>query len=398
MSLIPEWTKIGSGSTAGHVLTSNGANSQPSFQAASGGEGLETGAIVYFADADSPPSSDWIKCDGSVYDQSAYPALFNQLGTIPDGFDWENSNGPTSADINGGAFNNGYFVQVGANGLIRNSPDGINWTAQTSGTSTTFHDAVAGLTIFLACGGNGIVYTSGGNGSTWGPKTSQTTSNLFAAGFSDRDSLWLVAGAGGVISTSLGATNWILRNSGTTSTIYSIKFLNDHYIYVGAGGAMGTSTDGITWNTLSSGTASTIRDIAYGNGMYVYVGDLGLCATSPDSENWTPRAMQSASDLESVTFVDGMFIQTGTQGTVRTSINGVDWTQRPSGTANQINSLVAGEISGEKLYVCLGNSGLGRTFSKRYSYNTATEFLVPDLSPLGSDYDLPFPNNAYIKS
>lgn len=65
--------------TAGHVLTSNGAGSDPSYQAISASGGMPSGAIIAVAMNTAPTG--YLKCNGATVSRATYAALFSAIGT-----------------------------------------------------------------------------------------------------------------------------------------------------------------------------------------------------------------------------------------------------------------------------------------------------------------------------
>src|SRR5690606_13672037 len=125
MALIPEWSKIGTG-THGQVLKSNGPNSQPSFQDRGG---ISEGALIYYAKEDSPIIDNWEICEGQIESQSS--SLFEKLSLIPTSISFEALTSGTSAQINAITYGDGKFLLGGAGGFLRTSTDkGDSWQAQ----------------------------------------------------------------------------------------------------------------------------------------------------------------------------------------------------------------------------------------------------------------------------
>lgn len=65
--------------TAGQVLTSNGAGSDPSYQDIAASSGMPAGAIIAVA-MNTPPTG-YLKCNGATVSRATYAALFAAIGT-----------------------------------------------------------------------------------------------------------------------------------------------------------------------------------------------------------------------------------------------------------------------------------------------------------------------------
>jgi microcystin-dependent protein len=65
--------------TAGQVLTSNGAGSDPSFQDLAAASGMPSGAIIAVAMNTAPTG--YLKCNGATVSRATYAALFAAIGT-----------------------------------------------------------------------------------------------------------------------------------------------------------------------------------------------------------------------------------------------------------------------------------------------------------------------------
>src|SRR6185295_6630412 len=134
-----------------------------------------------------------------------------------------------------------------------------------------------------------------------------------------------------------GGTIWTSRTSGTTTTINALTFGsvfvffgNSLYVYAGGGGALATSVDAITWTARTSGTSSAISSITYG-GAYVYVSTAGLIASSTDAITWTARNSPTVSNLTAIAFGNSKYVAVGQSGTIVTSTDGTTWnTKTPS--------------------------------------------------------------------
>lgn len=101
-------------------------------------------------------------------------ASSSQVEVSADGINWTNHALttpfpiPSGPNPRAGAFGDGVFVLVGADGMIQSSDDGINWTVRTAdgGYTGIFAGAAYGRGLFVAAGQSGEIQTSP-DGVTW---------------------------------------------------------------------------------------------------------------------------------------------------------------------------------------------------------------------------------------
>src|SRR5690606_24538258 len=133
---------------------------------------------------------------------------------------------------------------------------------------------------------------------------------------------------------------------------------------------------------------------------FIYGGDGGVMATSKDGSYWTVRTSGTSSSITRIIYEDKLFTYVGrpagSGGALATSINGSEWIRRtivPSGSS------LFDIAYGDDAYIyCGANGALGRMILEK-SYNTATEFSLPNIIPKRNFYSgLPFSNNGYVKN
>jgi hypothetical protein len=186
-----------------------------------------------------------------------------------------------------------------------------------------------------------------------------------------------------------GLDNWTQRNPQTTGAISALTYGDNLYVYAGASGVLATSTNAITWTARTSGTTSAINALTYGDNLYVYAGNGGVLATSTDAITWTARTSGTANAINALTYGNNLYVYGGAGGALATSTDAITWTVRTSGTTSFINALTYGD----NLYVYAGLGGLLATAAK-YTYNTATEFVLPLTKQIVSSA---FTSQAFIK-
>src|SRR5207249_4078900 len=135
------------------------------------------------------------------------------------------------------------------------------------------------------------------------------------------------------ILTSPDGDNWVQRQPGTKSSLWSIAVGNGLFVAVG-GGTILTSTDGDKWVRRTN--VEALNAIAYGKGLFVAVGDLldvFPILTSADGVNWFSGIKTGYRGLgaQAIAYGAGYFVAVGRAG-IWTSADGLNWVQRPTGS------------------------------------------------------------------
>ena len=110
---IPVGAVLPAGSSVGQVLKWNGTAwvAGTDETGGGGGGGLSPGDVLTTARTLAAPN--WLKCDGSVYLRSSYPAVEALLPTPPaDGVTWTQRTLPTSTNWYSVTYGGGLFVAV----------------------------------------------------------------------------------------------------------------------------------------------------------------------------------------------------------------------------------------------------------------------------------------------
>lgn len=179
------------------------------------------------------------------------------------------------------------------------------------------------INLFITgCGGD-----SGGSSSTSGstPTPSPPETIKFVA-----------VGTNGTIITSTNGDDWVLQNSGTTETLYNVKYLNNKIIAVGANGTLLTSDDAITWTSVNTGTTSYLQDIIYRDNGYIAVGGNegsggSIIITSSNLSSWTKIVTVALRELTGIIFFGQRYqVVAGggsnvTGNSIGNSTNGTSW-------------------------------------------------------------------------
>jgi hypothetical protein len=163
-------------------------------------------------------------------------------------------------------FGGGTIVAVGEGSVVLTSPDGITWSSQTIAAGDNYGVCNSSAFGFIIVQANGDVYTSP-SGVTWTFKSSLgITANSIVnvpGGFT------VVVGNGGVIRRSSDLLSWTNPSSGTSSPLYSVKWIevagHSYHVAVGSSGTVLISTDsGDTWAAPAGGSGTSALLIGAG--------------------------------------------------------------------------------------------------------------------------------------
>jgi hypothetical protein len=176
------------------------------------------------------------------------------------------------------------------------------------------------ILFFSSCGGSGGSSTTG---STQSPDTSETIK-------------FVAVGTNGTIITSTDGDDWVLQSSGTTETLYNVRYLNSKIIIVGANGTLLTSDDATTWTSVNTSTTSYLQDIFYRNNEYIAVGGNegsggSIIITSSNLSSWTKIVTVATRELTGIIFFDQRYQvvagggSTVTGQSIGNSTDGASW-------------------------------------------------------------------------
>jgi hypothetical protein len=391
-------TGLTSPGTAGNVLVSNGT----AWTSTAAG-GTPVGALQYFSGTTVPDSS-YLYCNGAIFAKSTYTALSTAIGNIPNSF---------AAATSGSISSSGASTVLSSPTVSNGSSFYVYYLTENCGS---YVDRAATST-------NGTTWTSAGVTSPgrspidliYSAANSLFVAVIYAAGYpSDTNKLL----------TSTNFNTWTERTT-TTTALRTVRYLNNLYVTAGDGGYLATSTDAVTWTSRTSGTSSIIYGLAYGNGVYVYAGDGGVVATSTDAITWTARTSNTTSEISNLVYGTS-FVATGSAYN-GTSTDGITWTTQGSlagsSVANQLqyfggiywmvssgnravysatgaswetyttqSVMRTGTSTNRIIYSTFGSIGVisqiqWRTYNP-FTYNTTTQFAVPQQVPASYDIDV----------
>lgn len=386
--------------SSGNVLTSDGTNwTSSALPAASYDPPI--GSLQYFNNAagDAYLGSNWLKCNGASVSQATYATLYSRVGLISD---FQNatftsvSNMP--AATNSIIFANNLFVAVGDGGAISTSTDSVTWTTRTSGTVSNI---------------NTVTY---GNG------------------------LYLYGGVGAALANSTDAITWSALTYGVATIINALIYANGLYVGGSSGGSIRTSTDTITWTARTSNAAAGILAFAYGNSKYVwYSPNASGVGYSTDAITWTAVNIIQGTTLTNGTFFNSLFLGYASIQRVYYSTDAINWSYKISDVSLQATRtrmfnadtsmylLSSDSVITNPRYISTSTDGLNyNTFglnvfptsgtniavgnnhlcitgntnytASLYTYNTATNFLLPNENNGGMLAQSNMPYNLYIKA
>jgi len=225
-----------------------------------------------------------------------------------DGVTWITAQ--TGSLFNAIASNDSYYVassgSEGSTPYIYYSTDSITWTSnQLSGgitgqiTSLKYRNG-----IFITPVASSIFYSS--TPPLSGPYSTTITSTK---DIEYADGIWCAVGStvGGEaqIRTSTDLVTWVTRTPNASSTINSIAYNNNTWVFSTSSGEVRYSTDAITWVT-SFSAGSDFNRVVVGENGFLLVGTSNKLFASRDGATWTTLStpLGSTSDLKSAIFVD----------------------------------------------------------------------------------------------
>lgn len=286
-----------------------------------------------------------------------------------DAMTWTVASSGTTNSLMRVAYGNNVFVAIGDSGTILTSPNGVAWTARSSGTIGNLSGIIYQNETFIVADASGLILTST-DGTAWTSNPAWTANNLMMVAYGNGASVtvdntgavrtsaggenWAISMAGlgpgidglaygnGIfvavggmaIFTSTDGIAWTPRVSGTTRSLYGVRFILDRFWAVGESGTMLTSFDGVTWTPKTSGTADLLYDIAYGANRFVAMGRYGIL-TSSDGQVWSVTNQEGNSDVVRIAYGNHRFIALDAYGTILTSSDGVTWMRSSIGAYDE---------------------------------------------------------------
>lgn len=346
-----------------------------------------TGAVQMFA---SKPSGRWLPCDGGTYPQASYPALFGAIGAQPNIGSSTIATAGTGT-VNAIEFGNALYMAFATTGIYSATDPKATWTLRQAGN---FNHGIWDGAQWVAVGAAGILYTST-DGVTWASQASPSGGTTI--NFIMKASTHYLIQYGGTIATAATVTGtWTARATGKAFNVSRIAWSGTVLVAIDNLTPIYSNDDGVTWSNgsvpASAGSPNSLYYPAYGNGLFVVFGLGGRALKSTDGINWTDNR------------------QAGVTGSLQNCAvwDGEDWILAPPNILIQLYAsrdnfatpmrsiyrgvldyvsatLTVGAIplARNDLYIFPGTGTAGNILVvDKYSYNKATSFVTPLLTPL----------------
>lgn len=249
-----------------------------------------------------------------------------------------------------------YFLAFALSFIVITSNAQSNFATVSYGTSSyQSRDIFFGDSGYVYVTGQCLIRGTTNNEQYWSGYC-YTVNNIFG-GASPALANTFVVGEGGLISKNSACEifgSWYNQNSGTTDTLYSVKFFDmNHGVVVGeAGTTLVTSNNGTNWANIATGNSSSLYNmIIKPNNTLVACGGNGTIIQSSDSGlTWQLQTTGITSRLTDLSFptndtgyavgVGGLMIKTTDGGSnwqvvstgIISKLNGVDFYSANSGT------------------------------------------------------------------
>jgi len=351
------------------------------------GSGAQTGDTLVSA---RNPGAGWLRL-GTVYSQSAYPALYGLVGLIgdvPPGRNWTAQTPTTGITI---AINDACWiteriaVAVGNAAVWRTTDGGASW-AQITVTGNLLAVARVSSTVVIACGQAGVVLRSVDSGATWTAVSSGTTNSLRTITVFTSSRIYLTGDTSTARLSTDGGASFGAGTSAMASALRTIRFSGSVAVaFAGAGTSAARTTDGgATWTTITIPTFNNARGMcAFDELRAVVSTSQGLILRTIDAGvTWT------TSTLSGVTNSQGGIVRTSALAAVLVANSGTSYCTFDAGEswtaiATALTGATAAFAVEDSLAVAVGNGVQFRSLPE-YSYDSGTQFITPSLAGIGA--------------
>jgi len=196
-------------------------------------------------------------------------------------------------------------------------------------------------------GANGkILFTSNG-GTTWSPQTSGTTQTLFDVKFPSALNGFIIGGSNTFLKTTNGGVNWVLLTVPNMTSTNDLDFTDNNTGYVcGAEGDVSRTTNGgVSWTKFDITSSDLVTIKVFDAATVIAAGVSGsVFKTTNSGANWVQQTTGTNNFVSSIVFTDnnnGYFTTLGlTEAVFRTTNGGTNWTEVTSpGNTSGLNGL-----------------------------------------------------------
>lgn len=382
------------------------------------------GGILPLAGAQDPR---WLKCNGSAYLQSAYPALYAKLGLLPR-LVWTKRTAPPNpfASVQGLRYLNGNWVTLGtgaSNSAYFSANNGTSWTAVTGNLSSIWRDMCWTGAKYVLVGDSNSITNSATLGAAFTARTSAFAAGSLIYGVASNGAGLVVAVANSgslakaAYSTDHGDTWTVLTlpGAGNWQVSGGVLFADGRFVVVANDWTTETSTiytsiNGIAWTAVAGPLAGNYTEVYYVNGAFYALGPsaagYGVVAKSTNGTSWTVLSapaypLGNSTGLTSILRKNAASIPGGLL-----TFNSANNTPAPAQLLyDDLRQVMQLRPPGMTLATPLGASvayGGGLIMmihpdapsacwtAPVCDYNVATEFVVPDLGPMPGANTAPF--------
>jgi len=191
--------------------------------------------------------------------------------------------------------------------------------------------------------------------SQWIFQNSGISTNLYSIYFLDENNGWITGAEGRILKTTNGGDNWQQIPSGTSFSLSFVKFFNESEgIVAGSGGTIKKSSDGgNSWYSISSGTSLRFQEGSFINENVGWiVGDNGIVVKTTDGgDTWAAQAVHTSDNLSFVQFIDE------NTGWVTSENNGEIWKTTDGGNTWQFKYETLADINLWQIHFVTPNIG-----------------------------------------
>ena len=352
-----------------------------------GGGGLPAGLITSGPNA-GLSSPDWLKCDGSVYAKSTYPALGTILG---DAYDITIANFPASGTWGAIKHNGSIFCAV-LNGSTVSavSSNGTSWTQGTlpSAVGTTNTGMAWNGSLFCVPVYNSLTLFTSPDGLTWTSRSLPQVANWSQVVWNG--SVFCVIAFGAAFcATSPDGITWTQRSMPATSNWSGLAWNGSIFCATSSGSTVAaTSPDGITWTQRT--LAANSYSVAWNGSLFFSSGSGGTSCYSSDGITWTLTYLPSGANSRQMAVLGNRFcvpILSGTTAFIST--DAISWSTIPIGVTQSASGMSANSTS-----FLMSGSGTALSLLKANS----TSFRVPAITTNTGGFSSGYPGSYYIKT